>query len=180
MDALERRAFALEYRAENNRLELRGVALPYAPAKGTVGRFTESFAPGSLRFNPRGVFANVMHREDRLLAKYPDGGMVLEDGKDGLRIAVGLPDTSEGRDAAEMVRQGVYGGFSVEFRCIRDAWSGTHRTVQEAILDAISVVHKPAYVGAAINAGKEVRAEAYLAGRHNAQPIVRRKRWRSP
>ena len=174
MTALERRAF--EFRTEEDGSVLAGVALPYG-SKGSVGRFTEEFRAGSLDFAPSGVFLNVMHVEHRLLARYPEGGLELRDTDKALELRVRLPDTTEGRDAREMVKSGVYRGFSVEFRAQKDRWEGTHRIVEKAQLAAIGLVHAPAYAGATVVAGAEMRSEKYLAGA--ASPVRRMRIWRS-
>ena len=171
--ALERRAF--EFRAEDDGQVLAGVAMPYG-SRGAVGRFTESFTPGGLQFAPSGVLLNVLHVSDRLLARYPDGGLELTDSEEALRARVALPDTTEGRDCRELVKAGVLRGFSIEFRAIRDSWTGTHRTVEEAILSGIGIVASPAYAGAVISDGREMRSEDFLLLR-SADKRVRR--WRS-
>ena len=171
--ALERRAF--EFRAEEDGSVLAGVALPYG-GKGRVGRFTEEFRTGGVTFAPSGVFLNVLHVPDRLLARYPDGGLELEDTPTAIKARVGLPDTNEGRDTRELVRSGVLRGFSVEFRAIRDTWTGTHRVVEEAMLYGIAVVAQPAYEGAVLTEGREMRAEEWFNQWH---AIKGRRRWRS-
>ena len=158
--ALERRAF--EFRAEDDGAVLAGVALPYA-SRGSVGRFTEEFRAGGLQFAPSGVLLNVLHVSDRLLARYPDGGLELADGPAALRARVVLPDTTEGRDTRELVKAGVLRGFSVEFRALKDVWAGTHRVVEEAVLSGIGIVASPAYAGAVISDGREMRSEDFLS-----------------
>ena len=55
-----------------------------------------------------------------------------------------LPDTTEGRDVATLVRDGVLRGFSVEFRATRDRIEGGNvRVVERAELRALSVVDDP-------------------------------------
>ena len=44
-----------------------------------------------------------------------------------------LPDTSRGRDAAVMVRNGTLRGLSVEFRSIREARQSGIRHIQKAM-----------------------------------------------
>ena len=158
--ALERRAF--ELRSSEDGRVVEGVAVPYR-SKGIVGAFTESFTPGSLRFAPGGVFLNVQHDRGRLLGKHPDGGLTLTDGAEALSLRAELPDTAEGRDVQTLIQRGVFGGFSIEFRAVRDAWQGTHRTITEAVLAAVSIVDRPVYAGATISAGAEMRSEDYLA-----------------
>ena len=173
--AIERRAF--ELRASEDGSELKGIALPYRGERGFVGRFSEEFRAGAIQFAPSGVFLNVGHRDDRLLAKFPDGGLDLTDAPDALHLRAVLPDTAEGRDTRQLVRSGVLGGLSVEFVCKRDEWRGTHRIVHEAVLGGVAIVARPAYAGAVVREGREMRTEDYLQAL--CSPAGGVKRWRS-
>ena len=155
--ALERRAF--EFRAVNDGGSvLEGVAMPYG-SRGNVGRFTESFVAGSLSYTD--VIVNVEHRSDRILTR-TGAGLTLVDGRDALTATIRLPDTSEGRDVRELVSQKVLRGLSVEFRCVRDKWTGTHREILQANLDSIAVCARPAYAAATLTANGEMRSEEFL------------------
>ena len=88
-----------------------------------------------------------------------------------------LPDTTEGRDTRELVKAGVLRGFSVEFRALKDVWNGTHRVVEEAVLSGIGIVASPAYAGAVISDGREMRSRGLSYSLRAADKRVRR--WRS-
>lgn len=168
----ERRAFELRA-ATDGGAELEGIAMPFG-SRGQVGRFTEEFTPGSLSFDD--VLVNVLHDPGRILAR-SGGGLVLRESREALRAAITLPDTQEGRDTRELVKAGVLRGLSVEFRCERDEWRGTHRIVHKAFMDAIGIVARPAYAGATIAEGRELRSEDFFAGKVSTKGRVRR--WRS-
>lgn len=149
----ETRYFAgLEVRqaGEGKPLLLAGVAVPYG-SRASIGRFTEEFRAGSIKPVEDGVILNVAHDRSRPLARTPET-MRLIDGADALRIEAELPDTVEARDTAALVRSGVLRGLSIEFHAIGEEWSGEHRIVTEARLGAVSVVDRPAYDGAALEA----------------------------
>ena len=170
----ERRAFELRA-ATDGSAELEGIAMPFG-SRGKVGRFTEEFTPGSLEYSD--VLVNVLHDPGRIVAR-SGGGLVLTESRDALRAAITLPDTQEGRDTRELVKARVLTGLSVEFFAKRDRWEGTHRIVEEARLDAIGIVARPAYAGATIAEGREQRSEDFLASvclRHTNKGI---RRWRS-
>jgi HK97 family phage prohead protease len=71
-----------------------------------------------------------------------------EDGK-GLKVSADLPDTSWGRDVAELVRRGDLAHMSFGFSVPRggDEWSedGKNRTLTEVRLHEVSTVGAPAY-----------------------------------
>ena len=67
-----------------------------------------------------------------------------------------LPDTSRGRDAAVGVREGVYGGLSVEFVAEREQWRGELREIARALLTGAGLVDDASYDGSTV----EVRHRA--------------------
>ena len=168
--ALERRGFELRA-IDDGGAQLVGVAVPWNTRAG-VGRFTEEFRPGALTYED--VLVNVLHDPKRLVAR-SGGGLTLTESQAALEARIALPDTQEGRDTAVNVASGLYKGLSIEFKAIRDEWAGTHRIVHEALLDAIGIVARPAYAGATLTAGVEMRSEEFLSLR---SPETRIDRWR--
>ena len=65
-----------------------------------------------------------------------------------------LPDTQAGRDAAAEIRGGLFKGLSVEFRAVKQAFSGGVRQIQAAMLRGAGLVDDPDYIGSRV----EVRA----------------------
>ena len=93
----------------------------------------------------RAVIVNRQH--DRAAPLGRAGGLLrLSDSPTELRAELTLPTTRDGEDVAELVRQGVLRGFSIEFRATRDRIEGGNvRVVERAELRALSVVDDPAY-----------------------------------
>ncbi|MCY4502818.1 MAG: HK97 family phage prohead protease [Alphaproteobacteria bacterium] len=158
----------LELRAsgEGKPLVLAGIAVPYG-SRANIGRFTEEFRAGSLKPVDGGVILNVAHDRTRPLARSPNT-MRWIDGADALRIEATLPDTAEARDTAELVKTGVLPGLSLDFFCLKDEWRGTHRIITEGLVQAVSVVDRPAYDGAVLEARwravEAIRAPAWVPG----------------
>lgn len=170
---IERRSF--EFRAvqvDGSELPvLEGIAVPYN-SRATIGPFTESFRQGGI--TAKDVVVNVQHDMRQVVAR-TGGGLTLADTPEGLRARIELPDTSAGRDAGTLVKNGVLRGLSVEFRAIRETWEGTHRIVQEAVVNGLAIVTRPAYAEATVVEGRSVEAETILRNRK----ITGRRVWRS-
>lgn len=75
---------------------------------------------------------------------------LVEDDR-GLKVRGVLPNTTAGRDAAELLRRGDVDAMSFGFTTIRDAWNaeGTERTLKAVRLHEVSIVAFPAYTGTA-------------------------------
>jgi HK97 family phage prohead protease len=71
---------------------------------------------------------------------------LYEDEK-GLRVEGILPNTSRGRDVAELLRRGDVDSMSFGFSVIKDDWSsdGAQRTLKDVRLFEVSLVSYPAY-----------------------------------
>ena len=143
---------ALELRADDSRQSpgrLYGVLLEYE--KRAVDR-PELFGMGALYWPRMGIILNLSHdRAQPLMRVTPElrGALVVVD--------EALPDTSRGRDAAVMVRDGTFRGLSAEFYAEREGRRGQLREIQRARLSAIGLVDDPAYGGSV-----EVRRGATL------------------
>ena len=166
MGALERRSLELRAAPESSGAVLEGVSVPW-DSPGAVGRFTESFKRGSLKFDGD-ILVNIQHDPKRVVARNNEaGGLCLWDSPEGLRSRIILPDTQEGRDTRVLVSNGILGGLSIEFRALEDRWAGTHRTVLKAELDAIGIVSRPFYPGSVISEGRSIESAAYLESRQD-------------
>ena len=86
---------------------------------------------------------------------------MLADSATELRATLTLPDTSDGRDVRELVRTGVFRGFSLEFRASTEDWSGDRRMISKATLQGFAVVDDPAYVGATVHEKREAEERMY-------------------
>ena len=100
----------------------------------------EIFARGSLRWRPSGIIIDDMHeRKAPILRVIP-----FMDG-DEVKIDHPLPDTTRGRDAAVGVREGVYGGLSVQFHAESEGRRGGLREIRRALLVRAGLVDLPSY-----------------------------------
>ena len=68
----------------------------------------ETFAPGAFG-PPENIDAvvNVMHQEDRLVARTGGGGLHFVDTEAGLLASAELPVTAEGNDVLTLINRGV-------------------------------------------------------------------------
>lgn len=116
--------------------------------------FIERIAPGAFR-------TSLRSRNDVKLLWNHDSGSVLgstraktltltEDDR-GLKVMAKLPNTSLGRDAAELLKRGDVDSMSFGFSVIKDAWNseGNERTLKSVRLHEVSIVAFPAYSGTA-------------------------------
>ena len=149
----EFRSFAIELREDETRQSpgrLVGTILTYGEMAGDR---REVFEPGALTWPAEGIVVNRQHnRAAPIVRVTPEvrGAAVVVDQP--------LPDTSAGRDAAREVREGLFRGFSIEFRAVRQAYRDGVRYIQEAGLFAVGLVDSPSYAGSTAEVrGKRVR-----------------------
>ena len=142
---------ALELRADESRQSpgrLVGTLLTY---EQRARDRAEMFAAGALVWDPDGIILNEEHnRQAPILRFVPEvrGAAVM--------IDVPLPDTSRGRDAATMVRNGTLRGLSVEFRSLEEDRAFGVRRIRRARLGGAGLVGTSAYGGSTV----EVRHRA--------------------
>ncbi len=113
----------------------------------------ETFDPGALYFPPSGIIVNEQHeRKSPILRTMPkvDGKAVVLDQS--------FPDTTRGRDAATMMREGVLTGLSIEFFPEKEIRRGGLRVIQRAFVPRAALVDSPSYAGSVA----EVRGQADL------------------
>ena len=167
---VERRAF--EVRAGDNGV-LVGIAVPYETPSPVDGVFNETFRAGSISYADA-VGVNVDHNPDRMIATLGNG-LVLEDGDEGLRATVSLPDTDYGRTIRALADSNQVKGMSIEFRKIEDEWPEVdQRIVTRALLSGLALCHEmqPVHAGAVID---EVRAR--IASGTDRLPLRRMMLW---
>ena len=142
-----------EVREDSDGMHLEGYAALFDSRSENLGGFTETIAPGAFR-------ASLKSRNDIKLLWNHDTGAVMgstragtlalvEDDR-GLRVSATLPNTTHGRDAAELVKRGDVSGFSFGFSLPNrggDSWSddGTERVLKSVRLHEVSLVAFPAY-----------------------------------
>ena len=105
----------------------------------------EVFEPGSLRWPPEGIVLRRQH--DR---RAPVMRVVPEVREGAVVIDAALPDTSAGRDAASEIRGGLFRGLSVEFRAVRQRYTGGVRHIADALLTGAGLVDSPSYTGSRV------------------------------
>lgn len=149
-EIITREADSLEIRSEEERI-IEGRAVPYnKPAD--VGGYKEQFVKGS--------FDGVDASSVKLYWRHgePVGRVLsLREKADGLYFTAKFSDTTSGRDAWTLAKDGVEQGVSVGFRALEDSWSNDRKLVTrvKASLVEISTTDRPAYKGAAVLAVRE-------------------------
>jgi HK97 family phage prohead protease len=109
-----------------------------------------------------GAFARSLNSRNRMLllwnhdtseplASTRNGSLKLSEDATGLKVQATLPNTTRGRDVAELVRTGVIDSMSFGFSVKRDSWSkdGQTRYLEDVTLYEASLVSQPAYEGTA-------------------------------
>ena len=111
----------------------------------------EVFVRGALTWPKEGILVNWQHSRDRPILR----AIPFIDG-DAVKIDAQIPNTALGRDTVVNIREGVFGGLSVEFHSRSEGRRGKLREIRSAYLGAAALVDIGAYSGAKV----EVRAEA--------------------
>ena len=93
--------------------------IPYGVPMCIGGAFDEIFEPGSVLAN--GLLVKVRHDWGSHLARSGQG-LELDDGPDGMRATVTLPDTIDGRRVRARVEAGELTAFSAAFQAIEEEW----------------------------------------------------------
>lgn len=89
------------------------------------------------------------HDNSKVLADTKTGTLVIEE-KDGqVTMKAELVETTDGKDAYELVKKQLSGGLSFGFTTLEDEWQEKdgmyQRTVKKMVLSEISIVSDPAY-----------------------------------
>lgn len=128
--------------------QLVGLAAPF-DSETRIGEFRERIAPGAFTRSlaeGRDILALSDHDPAKVLGRTKSGTLHLEEGPDGLRFRLQLPETTIGNDLRALAQRGDLGGVSFGFRAIRDSWEGEVRTLHEVELHEVSIVQSfPAY-----------------------------------
>ncbi len=144
----EKRFAPIEYRADAG--EVAGVAVRYgdeAKIPTHRGVFRERIAPGAFGdVSGLDVILNLMHQRTRPLAR-SGSGLHLADGKERMELRAELPNTTDGRDARELLARGVLRGLSVEMIVTADEVDPVARTreIRRADLKGVGLVDVAAY-----------------------------------
>ena len=166
----EQRRVPIEIREAPDRLSpgvVHGRLVTFGEWADIGGLFRERIIAGGIEPESR-VVANVQHVRSRALAATgANGGLSFDVSDAGIDARIRLPDTSDGRDTATLVREGVLTGLSVEMSVADDGWVGRDRTIRAASFDRIGIVDTPAYPSSVLAELRQVR-------RGELHPSVRR------
>jgi len=139
-----------ELRAEGDGMTFIGYAAKFNSPSEDLGGFIETIEPGAFRKSLRSrndVKLLVNHDTGRVLASTRAGTMKLYEDEVGLRVEASLPNTTDGRDMAELLRRGDLNKMSFGFSVMKDSWNSdmTQRTLKSVKLFETSIVSFPAY-----------------------------------
>jgi HK97 family phage prohead protease len=149
-----------EVRTTNTEFELRaeegdgmtftGYASVFNSSSEDLGGFREFVAPGAFKrsLQARNEIKLLWnHDTNEPLASVRGGSLQLVEDSHGLKVTAKLPNTTRGRDVAELLRSKVIDSMSFGFNVIKDSWSnnGSVRTLESVRLSEVSVVTFPAY-----------------------------------
>jgi uncharacterized protein len=112
--------------------------------------FTEYVRPGAFKRSLQSRNRMMLlwnHDTSNPLASTRNGSLQMTEDSRGLKVTATLPDTTLGRDIAELVRTGVVDSMSFGFSVKRDTWSqdGQTRYLEDVTLYEVSLVSTPAY-----------------------------------
>jgi uncharacterized protein len=139
-----------EVRAEGDGMTFTGYASVFNSPSQDLGGFIEYVAPGAFKRSLQSrneVKLLWNHDAGEPLASLRGGSMQLVEDDRGLKVTATLPQTSRGKDVAELLRTKVIDSMSFGFNVIKDTWSrdGQTRTLDSVRLFEVSIVSFPAY-----------------------------------
>ncbi len=141
---------SFEVRAEGDGMTFTGYASVFNSPSEDLGGFIEYVAPGAFKRSLQSrneVKLLWNHDAGEPLASLRGGTMSLTEDEVGLKVSAQLPNTTRGRDVAELLRTNVINEMSFGFNVIKDTWSrdGQTRTLESVRLFEVSVVSFGAY-----------------------------------
>ena len=127
-----------------------GYASVFNSPSEDLGGFIEYVAPGAFKrsLQSRNEIKLLWnHDSGEPLASLRGGTMQLVEDERGLKVTATLPQTTRGKDVAELLRTKVIDSMSFGFNVIKDSWSsdGKTRTLESVRLSEVSIVSFPAY-----------------------------------
>jgi HK97 family phage prohead protease len=146
---LEIRALQTLEKTEDNVVE--GYALKFNKESRNLGGFVETISPEALDgVDLTDVRCFMDHDSSKLLGRTSSGTLQLNVDDVGLHFSCVLPDTSNGRDAMELVKRGDLNQCSFGFTVAKDKWIKGKDIMKRSInkigsLLEISLVSIPAY-----------------------------------
>ena len=139
-----------EIRAEGDGMTFVGYAAKFNSRSENLGGFVETIEQGAFSRSLRSrndVKLLVNHDSGRVLASSRAKTLRLYEDQIGLRVEADLPNTTDGRDMAELLRRGDLNKMSFGFSVQKDSWNNdmTERTLKSVRLFEVSIVAFPAY-----------------------------------
>jgi len=152
---------ALEVRAESDGSARLSGRFPYNEMAELAKGRSEIFAPGSLEARSN-VYLLSQHKFETPLASVEAGTLVLQADDEALtfeaRLSPEVANTTHGRDTLSLIRSGLAVGISPGFRVmdngdrVERGNGGLVRTVTRAELHELSIVTRPAFEAAQVEA----------------------------
>lgn len=138
--------------AENTR-KIGGYAAVFNSETKIGQRFVEKIAYGAFgeSIAKEDIRALWSHNTDLVIGRNKNGTLSLTEDARGLGFELNMPDTSWGRDAFTLIRDGYVSGVSFGFETLKDSWQrgedgAPHiRTLEKVRLIEISPTAFPAY-----------------------------------
>ena len=145
----ETRTNHIELRAEGDGRSFTGYAALFNQPSLPLP-FTEYIRPGAFKRSLQSRNRMMLlwnHDTSNPLASTRNGSLQMVEDARGLKVTATLPDTTLGRDIAELVRTGVVDSMSFGFSVKKDSWSqdGQTRYLDDVTLYEVSLVSTPAY-----------------------------------
>jgi HK97 family phage prohead protease len=139
----------VELRAEGDGRTFTGYAAVFGQPSLPLP-FTEIVKPGAFKRSLQSRSRMMLlwnHDTSNPLASTRNGSLQMVEDSVGLKVTATLPDTTLGRDIAELVRTGVIDAMSFGFAVKKDSWSqdGNTRYLEDVDLFEASIVSTPAY-----------------------------------
>jgi HK97 family phage prohead protease len=149
LGGIETRSSHVELRAEGDGRTFSGYAAVFGEPSLPLP-FTEIVKPGAFKRSLQSRNRMMLlwnHDTSNPLASTRNGSLSMVEDARGLKVTATLPDTTLGRDIAELVRTGVVDAMSFGFSVKRDTWSqdGQTRYLEDVSLYEVSLVSTPAY-----------------------------------
>jgi HK97 family phage prohead protease len=152
-----------------------GTAARFNVLSHPLDGFFERIQPGAFKNSlqsDRDCICNINHNNDRILGRRKNGTLKLNEDDRGLQFRCELPDTSDGRDIAALLKREDLSECSFAFTVDLDSWDNETdgdgrsmlvRTLRSVNLMDVAVVASPAYPGT--SAGVNVACSPHVMGR---------------
>ena len=131
----------VEVREEGDSVVATGYAAVFDRLSENLGGYLERVSPGTFRSTLKQADVRGLwnHDPNHLLGRSGNGTLRMAEDDKGLRYEVDLPDTTLGRDVAELLRRGDITGSSFGFRTISDEWGTTDSGYPLRILHEVAL-----------------------------------------